>query len=71
MSLRLTAVVAVLAMCLSGCVSVMDEFADRGNVPIPATLVAQMSEKGMSSGFSRKRANWRYGNRIGQANSLI
>jgi murein L,D-transpeptidase YafK len=48
MSLRLTAVVAVLAMCLSGCVSVMDEFADRGNVPIPATLVAQMSEKGMS-----------------------
>lgn len=49
MTLRLTAVVAVLAMFLSGCVSVMDEFADRGNQPIPTALVAEMREKGMSA----------------------
>lgn len=48
MTLRLSAVMAAFAMFLSGCVSVMDEFAERGNQPIPAALVADMNEKGMS-----------------------
>ena len=46
MMLRLLAVLTFSCL-LSGCVSVMEEFEDRGNAPIPVKLVAQMSSNGM------------------------
>jgi murein L,D-transpeptidase YafK len=47
MALRILAVLA-FGFLLSGCVSVMEEFEDRGNAPIPMKLVNQMSSNGMT-----------------------